>query len=77
MKLQDKEKFNQRKNDMENQTEVLKVLKDFKSGDESALDFIFLKYKTLVTSLARRYFLLGAEQEDLIQEGIQIGRAHV
>ena len=43
MKLQDKEKFNQRKNDMENQTEVLKVLKDFKSGDESALDFIFFK----------------------------------
>ena len=55
---------------MENQTEVLKVLKDFKSGDESALDFIFFKYKTLVTSLARRYFLLGAEQEDLIQEGM-------
>ena len=28
------------------------------------------KYKTLVNSVARRYFLIGAEQEDLIQEGM-------
>ena len=55
---------------MENQAEVLKVLEDFKSGQETALDFIFSKYKTLVVGLARRYFLLGAEQEDLIQEGM-------
>ena len=55
---------------MENQAEVLKVLEDFKSGQETALDFIFSKYKKLVVGLARRYFLLGAEQEDLIQEGM-------
>ena len=33
---------------MENQAEVLKVLEDFKSGQETALDFIFSKYKKLV-----------------------------
>lgn len=28
------------------------------------------EYKPLVTSIARRYFLVGAENEDLIQEGM-------
>ncbi|MBR3790351.1 MAG: sigma-70 family RNA polymerase sigma factor [Clostridia bacterium] len=54
---------------MEN-AEDLKILQDFQRGQGGALDFLFSKYKNLVTSIARRYFLLGAEQEDLIQEGM-------
>ena len=42
----------------------------FQSGNEDAIDFILNKYRTLVNSVARRYFLIGAEQEDLIQEGM-------
>lgn len=54
---------------MEN-AEDLKILQGFRRGESVAQDFLFSKYKNLVVSLARRYFLLGAEQEDLIQEGM-------
>ena len=55
--------------DLENAEDV-KILQDFQQGQAGALDFLLSKYKNLVVSLARRYFLLGAEQEDLIQEGM-------
>lgn len=54
---------------MELQNEEV-LLKDFQNGKTAALDFLLTKYKTLVTSLARSYFLLGAEQDDLVQEGM-------
>lgn len=54
---------------MEQQNE-LDILKSFQHGDLSSLDFIFEKYKSLVTSIARQFFLVGAEPEDLIQEGM-------
>lgn len=41
-----------------------------KNGNEIALDLIMAKYGPLVSSIARRYFLLGADNEDLIQEGM-------
>lgn len=47
-----------------------KILQEFKNGQNNALDFIFAKYKSMVISLSRRFFLLGADQEDLIQEGM-------
>jgi RNA polymerase sporulation-specific sigma factor len=41
-----------------------------KSGDDSAMDFILHKYRYLAKAKSRAYFLVGAEHEDLIQEGM-------
>ena len=40
------------------------------AGDTEAMDFLMNKYKNLVRSLARPLFLVGADKEDLIQEGM-------
>ena len=39
-------------------------------GEESIMDFICDKYKNLVRSKAKSMFILGADNEDLIQEGM-------
>jgi RNA polymerase sporulation-specific sigma factor len=39
-------------------------------GNSIATEEILNRYKTLVNSICRQYFLLGAEQEDLVQEGM-------
>ncbi len=41
-----------------------------REGDQSAQDYLLNKYKTLVKSKARAYFLMGADREDIIQEGM-------
>ena len=41
-----------------------------KNGDEQAQETIFNSYKQLVSYVARHYFLIGGEQDDLIQEGM-------
>ena len=40
------------------------------SGDEEAQEFLLDKYKFLVRAKSRAYFLIGADNEDIIQEGI-------
>ena len=40
--------------------------------DTDALDFLICKYKDLVNSKVNKYFIIGAEKEDIVQEG-QIG----
>lgn len=40
-----------------------------KEGDQEALDLILKEYKKLIFLNVRNYFLVGAEQEDLLQEG--------
>ena len=40
------------------------------AGDSEAMDFLMNKYKNLVRSKARTLFLVGADKEDLIQEGM-------
>ncbi len=40
------------------------------SGCASALEFLLGKYKNFVRAKARSYFLIGAEREDIIQEGM-------
>lgn len=45
---------------------VLQIL----SGDSGAMDYLMNKYKNLVRSRARTLFLVGADKEDLIQEGM-------
>ena len=39
-------------------------------GCASALEFLLGKYKNFVRAKARSYFLIGAEREDIIQEGM-------
>ena len=41
-----------------------------REGDERIQDYIMIKYKGLVRSKARSMYILGAEPEDLIQEGM-------
>ena len=41
-----------------------------KSDDKYALDFIIEKYKDLVNMKVSKYFIIGAEKEDIIQEGM-------
>ena len=40
------------------------------SGDEEAQEFLLDKYKFLVRAKSRAYFLIGADNEDIIQEGM-------
>ena len=46
------------------------VLEKARRGDNDALDAIFEQYKGLVRAKTRSYFLIGADGEDLIQEGM-------
>lgn len=41
-----------------------------KSDDKIALDFLMEKYKKLVNVKVAKYFIIGAEKEDIIQEGM-------
>lgn len=39
-------------------------------GDKAATEYILAKYKNLVRSRAKTYFMAGADKEDLVQEGM-------
>lgn len=40
------------------------------NGDDAAQDYLLNKYKSLVRAKSRAYFLIGADSEDIIQEGM-------
>jgi len=40
------------------------------NGDSAALEYLIYKYKNFVRVKARSYFLIGADREDIIQEGM-------
>lgn len=40
------------------------------NGDNEALEYLIHKYKHFVRAKARSYFLIGADREDIIQEGM-------
>ena len=40
------------------------------ASDEAALEYLLNKYKNFVRSRARSYFLIGADHEDIVQEGM-------
>ncbi|MEK3806551.1 MULTISPECIES: RNA polymerase sporulation sigma factor SigH [unclassified Metabacillus] len=40
------------------------------NGNSDALDFLITKYRNFVRAKARSYFLIGADREDIIQEGM-------
>jgi len=41
-----------------------------RDGEEAIMDYIMKKYKNLVRKNARNMYILGAEEQDLIQEGM-------
>ena len=49
------------------ENQIVRLARD---GDDAALELILSKYKDLVRCRARAYFIIGAETEDLIQEGM-------
>lgn len=46
------------------------LIQSLREGEEAITDFIMDKYKNLVRSKAKAMFILGADNEDLIQEGM-------
>ena len=57
-------------NDEYNKISDEEIIKLIKSGDKSALDFIMNKYKEVVNIKVSKYFIIGAEKEDIVQEGL-------
>lgn len=47
--------------------ELVKMVRD---GDTQALDYLIKKYRNFVRAKARSYFLIGADREDIVQEGM-------
>ncbi len=45
------------------------LVKAYRGGEEDAIDEIVLRCKGIVLNVSRRYFLIGADIEDLYQEG--------
>lgn len=41
-----------------------------KNGDKDALEYLLNRYKDLVDVKVNKYFIIGAEKEDIIQEGL-------
>ena len=41
-----------------------------KNGDKDALEYLLNRYKDLVEVKVNKYFIIGAEKEDIIQEGL-------
>jgi RNA polymerase sporulation-specific sigma factor len=41
-----------------------------RQGDSQALEYLITKYKNFVRAKARSYFLIGADREDIVQEGM-------
>ncbi|SDJ71099.1 RNA polymerase sporulation sigma factor SigH [Salimicrobium halophilum] len=46
------------------------VLARINRGDSDALNYLIQKYRGFVRAKARTYFLIGADREDIVQEGM-------
>lgn len=57
-------------NDLYNRYSDEELIVRLRDGEEQITDFIMEKYKNLVRSKAKTMYLLGADSEDLIQEGM-------
>ncbi|HJV47586.1 MAG TPA: RNA polymerase sporulation sigma factor SigH [Bacillota bacterium] len=53
--------------DLVSDEEMVDMVRD---GDSDALEFLINKYKNFVRAKARSYFLIGADREDIVQEGM-------
>ncbi len=46
------------------------IVEDAKKGNIEAQEYLINKYKNFVRAKARSYFLIGADREDIVQEGM-------
>jgi len=46
------------------------IVEAAKNDDAIALEYLMYKYKSIVKGKARSYYLIGADKEDIIQEGM-------
>ncbi|MFD1182512.1 RNA polymerase sporulation sigma factor SigH [Paenibacillus timonensis] len=46
------------------------IVEAVREGDSEALEYLINKYRSFVRAKARSYFLIGADREDIIQEGM-------
>lgn len=46
------------------------IVEAVREGDSEALEYLINKYKNFVRAKARSYFLIGADREDIVQEGM-------
>lgn len=46
------------------------ILSVIRHGNYDAMDYLINKYKKLVTIKTRAYFIIGADREDIVQEGM-------
>ena len=46
------------------------IVENAREGDPKAQEYLIKKYKNFVRAKARSYFLIGADREDIIQEGM-------
>lgn len=61
-KLQDIQQFDQLSDEQ--------LIEQVHLGNSDALDFLISKYRLFVKAKARPYFLVGADKEDIVQEGM-------
>lgn len=47
-----------------------KLIETIRLGDKNALNYLLEKYRNLVNMKANRFFTIGSEHEDMIQEGL-------
>ena len=53
-----------------NEVAINKLIIRAKNNDEQAIDELFSVFKPKVNAISREYFLIGADTDDLIQEGM-------
>ena len=46
------------------------IIIEIQNGDKQALSYLMNKYKELVNMKVSKYFMVGAEKEDIVQEGL-------
>ena len=46
------------------------IIEAVHQGHSEALDYLIKKYRNFVRAKARSYFLIGADKEDIVQEGM-------
>ena len=46
------------------------IIKRAKAGEETAIEEIVSNYKGLIRSVANKFFLVGGDKDDLLQEGM-------
>lgn len=53
--------------DLRSDEEIVEAVRE---GDSDALEYLINKYRNFVRAKARSYFLIGADREDIVQEGM-------